>query len=223
VAKKSKSRTPAPPRPVQSPKRRVQPKNERRRRWYLIAAAATVLVLGLGFGSFVLGGGDGAREALAAAGCTREAFPSQGARHVTEVPEGFEYNSRPATSGPHEPNPLAPAVWGTYDEAVPELKLIHNLEHGGIVIQYGPDVPAATVDQMLAWYREDPDALVVAPLPEKLVEEDESLSNRVTLTAWTYLQTCARFDEEAFSNFVDLHRGNGPEAYPIESLSPGAQ
>ncbi len=170
MAKKSK--TPAPPRPVQSPKRRVQPKNDRRRRWYLIAGGALLLVLILGLGSFLIGGDDDAREALQRAGCTREAFPSQGARHVTEVPEGFEYNSTPATSGPHEPNPLAPAVWGTYDAPVPQLKLIHNLEHGGVVVQYGPEVPTATVEQILTWYREDPNGLVVSQLPEDLLEAE---------------------------------------------------
>jgi hypothetical protein len=221
VAKKSK--TPAPPRPIQSPKRRVQPKNERRRRWYLIAGGALVLLLVLGFGSFLLGRDDDDREALAAAGCMRAAFPSQGARHVTERPEDFSYNSTPATSGPHEPTPLAPAVWGTYDQPIQQLKLIHNLEHGGVVIQYGPEVPEATVNQILAWYREDPEGLVVAPFPEELVEADETLSNRVALTAWTHLQTCARFNEDAFSSFVDLHRGNGPEAFPVEALQPGAQ
>jgi hypothetical protein len=223
VAKKSKSRTPAPPRPVQSPKRRVQPRNERRRRWYLIAGGAALILLLAGVGSFLAGRDGGPREALAAAGCTREVFSSQGARHVTELPEGFKYNSTPATSGPHEPNPLAPAVWGTYDAAVPQLKLVHNLEHGGIVIQYGPEVPAATVEQILAWYREDPNGLVVGPLPEELLEAKATLSDRVTLTAWTHLQTCARFNEEAFSDFVDSHRGDGPEAFPIEALAPGAQ
>jgi Protein of unknown function (DUF3105) len=221
VAKKSK--TPAPPRRVQSPKRRVQPKNDRRRRWYLIAGGAAVLLVVLGFGSFLLGRDDGSREALAAAGCTREVFPSQGARHVTEVPEDFDYNSTPPTSGPHEGTPLAPAVWGTYEQPVPELKLIHNLEHGGIVIQYGPDVPAAAVEQILVWYRDDPNGLLVAPLAEEAVEADETLSDRIALTAWTHLQTCARFNEEAFSSFVDLHRGNGPEAFPVESLTPGGQ
>jgi hypothetical protein len=190
---------------------------------YLIAGGALLVLLLAGIGSFVVGRGDDKREALAAAGCTRQALPSQGARHVTEVPKGFEYNSTPATSGPHEPTPQAPAVWGIYDEPVPQLKLIHNLEHGGVVIQYGPEVPQATVDQILAWYREDPNALVVAPLPEELLEAEPSLGDQVTLTAWTHLQACERFNEEAYSDFVDLHRGDGPEAFPVEALTPGGQ
>jgi Protein of unknown function (DUF3105) len=190
---------------------------------YLIAGGALLVLLLAGIGSFLAGRGGGPREALAAAGCTREVFPSQGARHVTKQPKDFEYNSTPATSGPHEPTPLAPAVWGVYDDPVPQLKLIHNLEHGGVVVQYGPEVPPATVEAILAWYREDPNGLLVAPLPDALIEADDSLSNRIALTAWTHLQTCARFNEEAYSDFVDTHRGDGPEAFPIEALAPGAQ
>jgi hypothetical protein len=190
---------------------------------YLIAGGATLVILLAGISSFVVGRGDGAAEALAAAGCTRETFTAQGRNHVTKLPGDFEYNSTPATSGPHQPQPLAPAVWGTYDDPVPQVKLVHNLEHGGVVVQYGPDVPETTVEEILAWYREDPNGLVVAPLPPQLVEQDGSLTNRIALTAWEQLQTCRRFDDEALSNFVDLHRGDGPEPFPVEALEPGRQ
>jgi Protein of unknown function (DUF3105) len=180
-------------------------------------------VLAIGLGSFFLTGGDGNSQALEEAGCTVETFASQGARHVQETPEGFVYNSIPATSGPHQAQPDAPAIWGSYDQPVEQVKLIHNLEHGGVVIQYGPDVPAATVDQILNWYREDPNGLLVAPLPEEVVEQDEALANRIALTAWTHLQVCERFSEDAFGSFVGAHRGDGPEPFPVDSLQPGAQ
>jgi hypothetical protein len=190
---------------------------------YLIAGGALLVLLLAGVSSFVVRGGDDAREALAAAGCTREQFPSQGRNHVNELAANFEYNSVPATSGPHQAQPLAPAVWGTYDAPVEQVKVVHNLEHGGVIVQYGPDVPEATVNNILAWYREDPNGLLVAPLPPDVLAEEAALANRITLTAWTHLQTCRRFNEEAFSNFVDLHRGDGPEPVPVEALEPGRQ
>jgi hypothetical protein len=49
---------------------------------------------------------------------------------------------------------------------VPQIVLVHNLEHGGIVVQYGKDVPAATVAQIRRWYLKDTSGLVVAPLPQ---------------------------------------------------------
>ncbi len=221
---KKKSRTPAPPRPVQAPKRRFEARNPRRTQTYLIALGALAALLITTVIAFVLrGGGEEVKAALTAGGCTRQTFESQGQRHVEKLPKGFKYNSTPATSGPHQPGPLAPIVWGIYDEPVEQLAVVHNLEHGGVIVQYSPDVPAQTVQDMSAWYRADPNGLVVAPLPPALVEEKPELSNEIALTAWTYLQTCKQFNEEAFANFVDLHRGNGPERFPVSALTPGSQ
>ena len=113
--------------------------------------------------------------------CTLTSYPAQGldnnsqrAGHVTELPKGFRYNSSPATSGPHDAQWV---IWNVYDSPVPEINLVHNLEHGGIAVQYGSQVPKATVDQIVAWYSDDPNAMVVAPLP--------ALGKRIALTAWT--------------------------------------
>ena len=141
---KKKSRTPAPPRPVQAPKRRFEPQSPRRTRIYLIALGALAALLVTTLLAFTLrGGSEDAKTALADAGCTRETFESQGQRHVEALPKGFKYNSVPATSGLHQPQPLAPIVWGVYDEPVEQIKVVHNLEHGGVIVQYGPEVPAA--------------------------------------------------------------------------------
>jgi uncharacterized protein DUF3105 len=221
---KKKSRTPAPPRPVQAPRRRVEARTPRRTRIYLIALGALAVLLVTTLLAFTLrGGSEDVKAALAEGGCARETFESQGQRHVETLPKGFKYNSVPATSGPHQPQPLAPIVWGVYDEPVEEIKVVHNLEHGGVIVQYGPEVSAQAVRDIVAWYRDDPNGLVVAPLPPALLEEQPELSDEIALTAWTYLQTCKRFNEEAFSNFVDLHRGNGPERFPVSVLTPGSQ
>lgn len=221
---KKKSRTPAPPRPVQAPKRRFEARNPRRNRSYLIALGALAALLATTAIAFALrGGSEDVKAALAEGGCTRETVQSQGQRHVEKLAENFKYNSVPATSGPHQPQPLAPVVWGVYDDPVEQVKVVHNLEHGGVIVQYGPEVPAQAVQDIIVWYRDDPNGLVVAPLAPALLEEEPELSDGIALTAWTYLQTCKRFNEEAFSNFVDLHRGNGPERFPVSALTPGSQ
>ncbi|HLM33249.1 MAG TPA: DUF3105 domain-containing protein [Gaiellaceae bacterium] len=221
---KKKNRTPAPPRPVQAPKRRFEARNPRRTRIYLIALGALAALLVTSLLAFTLRDGkEDAKAALAEGGCTRATPESQGQRHVEKLPQGFKYNSVPATSGPHQPQPLAPIVWGVYDEPVEQVKVVHNLEHGGVIVQYGPEVPAQTVQEIVAWYRDDPNGLVVAPLTPALIEEKPELSDEIALTAWIHLQTCKRFNDEAFSNFVDLYRGNGPERFPVSVLSPGSQ
>jgi hypothetical protein len=216
VAKK-KSRVPTPPkRSVQAPKPYQAPRDPRRTRMILIAAGVALLIAAAGAAiAFAVGRGGGEESAVSGP-CVRKTFPSQGEKHVTELPEGFKYNSVPATSGPMTNETI---TWNLYDRGpLNELSLVHNLEHGGIAVQYGPQVPQATVQKIADWYAEDPNGMVVAPLP--------ALGKNIALTAWTHLATCSAFDEDAFSDFRDDYRGaNGdaPEGAPPEQSPPGGQ
>jgi hypothetical protein len=211
-----KSQVPPPPRPVQAPKRRSdpsKPRDPRNTRMIAIAAAGVLVVVGAIVGIVLaVGGGGGGDEtpAVLAAGCVREDFSSMGRQHVTELEPDFTYNSTPATSGPHFPEW---SVWNLYDQPVDDLRLLHNLEHGGIVVNYGPDVPQATVDAVVAWYRADPNGIIVAPRPD--------LGDKVAARAWTHLLTCTAFDEPTYTDFRDDYRYKGPENFPPESLAPG--
>jgi hypothetical protein len=186
----------------------------RRRSSYLTAAVLGVVILAgviaLGVEAGLSKSGASPKAALAATGCTFTTAPSQGREHVTSLPKGFTYDTFPPTSGPHAPTP---AIWGSYDRPVSELALVHNLEHGGIIVQYGDRVPSATVARIRAWYESSPDAIVVAPLP--------SLGGKVALSAWTHLATCSRFNAGAFGAFRDAYRFNGPEHLPLSALVPG--
>jgi hypothetical protein len=219
VAKKKKSQVPTPPRPVQAPKRRDDlrgPRDPRQTKLLLaglgggvlIAAIVVIVVL-------VAGGGDGKSSGPEAvsAGCVAESFPSMGRNHVLEVKPDFKYNSFPPTSGPHYPET---AIYNAYSEAVPQIRILHNLEHGAVVVQYGDKVGPADIDEIIAWYRNDPNAMIVAPLPE--------LGGKIALTAWTYVLTCSQgFDDKAFSDFRDSHRFNGPERFNPDAMAPGSQ
>jgi hypothetical protein len=224
VAKKS--RTPPPPRRVQSPKTRSSAGGGTgvdRRLAILIAVAALGFAgLGIAIGLIVMGGSDSdsARAALEEAGCTLQTFPAQQANHVDRLPDGFEYNSDPATSGPHFPEW---ATWDVYDDPVEEIRLVHNLEHGGVVIQYGDDVPQAQVDALIDWYRGAPEGIVIAPRPD--------LGNVIALSAWNadpgaddgegILAKCQRFDQAAFDAYMDAYAFKGRERFDKEQLAPG--
>ena len=200
---------------------------------YLIAGsglAALAIVLAV---VLLAGGGDGGEQAaLEDAGCTLQSFPAVAnkADHsdVPTLTAKPKWNSSPPTSGPHFGQT---AVWGSYDEPVPLVQSTHNLEHGGVVIHYGPDVPEADVDELRTWYNEtdDPNGLVISPLATN--------KDKITLSAWTapdastggtrdrgrgFLATCTTFDEGAFSAFIDEHRYTGPERIPPELLAPGS-
>jgi hypothetical protein len=234
-----KVRTPAPPAPrrVQAPKKRTGPRHaadaQPRRRLPLFAAAGAVVVLAaIVVGVMVLGGGSGtgiAEEVRAAGGTYREVEARDNLRpnmrHVTSLPKGFKYNTNPPTSGLHFPSTI---LWGMYDGPVNRLRSVHNLEHGGIMIHYGPNVPNGTQEQLRAFYQDDPNAVVIAPLP--------SLGDKISLAAWTFdlgrlnergyegegrLAIMPRFDEDVFRAFVDEYRFQGPERFEPEDLEPG--
>jgi hypothetical protein len=235
VAKKKKSRIPAPPRPVQAsrrgvqaPQRRVEHRDERKTRMWFLALGAAILIAAAAVGiAWAFRGGDGSSEASGQDGpCLIQTFPPQGHQHVQQLSPSFQYSSFPPTSGPHYP---IPAVYNIYDQPVPEIRLVHNLEHGALVVQYGSKVPQATVQKIAAWYADNPLGMVVAPLPplgDIQAKAPANADSKIFLTVWTHLATCSTFDEGAFTRFRDDFRnpnGDAPETpdFPLSSLQPG--
>jgi Protein of unknown function (DUF3105) len=212
-----KSRTPPPPRrPVQAPKRRADvraPGESRRPLLYLVIFAASGIVIlgGLLLLLGLTGGSDSkdAAERMRGAGCTYRDSKSEGDSHVTDGKK-VKYRSFPPVSGDHY---AVPAIWNAYDQPLEQERVVHNLEHGGIVIQYGSKVPASTVEELREFYLGDPNGLILAPLPR--------LNDKIALAAWTHLATCTKFDEGAFKAFRDAFRAKGPEPRRIEDLRPG--
>jgi hypothetical protein len=221
-----KDRVPNPPRRVQAPQKRTSPAKAdpgRQRRLLLGIGGATLIVIAIVLGFLLLGGGGQSEAAvLREEGCTLQSFPGQEGDHVDDPEAKPEpaWNSSPPTSGDHS---STPAVYGFYTTPVELRNSVHNLEHGAIVIHFGDDVSDQTVEQLQAFYDEDPTGLIVAQLP--------SLGNKITLSAWTaepgergrgYLATCTGVSERAFSKFLDEHRYKGSERFPPESLQPGS-
>jgi hypothetical protein len=153
---------------------------------------------------------DEAAAALRAAGCTFRTYPSEGRSHTNDLEAKIAYKTFPPTSGTHY---VSPAVWNRYSEPLSLVQEVHNLEHGGVIVQYGSKVPQTTVGRLASFYDSSPNAMLLAPLPR--------LGNKVALTAWTRLATCTGFDENAYEAFRDAFRGKGPERYPVSSLTPG--
>jgi hypothetical protein len=214
---------------VQAPKTR---KDERDRRGlWLILGAVVVLAAVAGAAAFFLLRGDSKAQtvpqAMRAAGCTYKTFKGNGYFVHISNPAATpkEWNSFPPTSGPHYGQW---ALWGEYDEPVQLARAVHNLEHGGIVMYYGKDVPDEEVAKVRRFYRSDPVAMLLSPLPR--------LGNKIALTAWYaptkdgkvltnaskgILAECTNVDENAFETFRDAYRFQGPERIPPESLQPG--
>jgi len=190
----------------------------------LLILAVVALASPLGGSDGVGGGGGDARAALEEAGCTLSATPALPGEHTITTPSGTspKWDTVPPTSGPHYEIPV---VYGIYDEPVNQAQLVHNLEHGAIAVQYGKDVPRATIDRLTAFAQSHARGTVLAPSPR--------LGDGIALGAWVvpdpsrpdvgtaYLARCTGFDEQAFSAFYSAYQFQGPERFPPDSLLPG--
>jgi hypothetical protein len=246
-----KPRTPPPPR-VQAPQRRdskgraAGTRTERRARWFLYGAAvAGPIALAIVLGFIFVGGGGGndvpsGKQPLAA-GCTLKKYPLLDGLHVSSFSSPVKWNSWPPTSGSHY---FSPAPFNFYEEKINPRLTLHNLEHGGVVIFYGKGVPATEVEQLRTFWQDSPDAMVVAPFPNldpdvTVPKPVANYTNKIVATAWTsqqykngtsrkgqkgngWMLTCSRFDERTFKAFRDIHRGKGPERFPVDLLTPGS-
>jgi Protein of unknown function (DUF3105) len=233
-----KARTPPPPRrPVQAPKQRTTPRapGEKRTILYVLAFVALGILLAGGILAVVaFGGGDSSSASgglISTSSCTEQEFPGLKPRHINNPNANVSYNSFPPSSGPHY---AQPAPWGIYPDSVKQTILVHNLEHGGIVIQYGPKVSQGDVQKIQSLYQDDPYGMVVAPYAK--------LGNKIAATAWNepayeqnqdanfdkvdaghgFVLMCKSFDKGALSDFRGKHRNKAGERYQsVKDMAPG--
>jgi Protein of unknown function (DUF3105) len=234
LAVPDKPRVKAPKPRVKAPRQREVGDSGGNRRLVMIGASVlgVVVVAGAlaGLLAFRGGGGGSVRSKLAAAGCTLQVAPANhGNAHTITNPNKTpknpaDWNTDPPTNGPHF---AVPAVFGQYDQPLQMARLVHNLEHGGIYILYGSDVPAATVDRLRSFYGSHQDGTVLAPLPR--------LGHKIALGAWVatdqelsqhklghgYLAKCTTFDDSAYSAFLHAYQFQGVQRFLPSQLEPG--
>ena len=167
------------------------------------------------------------KQAMLAAGCTFVSKPVLPPKHgnfhadvaehhdegqVEHVPAlGRRPLRRAGRSGASTPTPVTPQ------------QAVHNLEHGGVVIWWGPKVPArrspaarrsttrARTGCSARRSRASADKVAVTRLggdPVALLQE-RLLRHRQALAI------CPSFNEKAFAAFRDAYRGHGPEGVPL--------
>jgi len=228
-----KPKTPRPP--VQAPKRREDRKQGLSGLpvWaivvgviVLVGAVVGIVVAATGGGGGDSGGSDKdaqVKAAMTAAGCTYRSVkplpPKDGSNYHGDVPTlttNVRWATTPPSAGGHYP---LWAVWNFYRSPLNPRQVVHNEEHGGVVLWWGNKVPSATIDELETFYRDSPEAMVGTPFP--------TLGNKIALTAWTiddpskyyrggdygvgHIAICTKFDEDAFTTFRDAFRNNGPE------------
>ena len=123
------------------------------------------------------------------------------------VPDGaaVEYNSVPATSGDHY---FSPQQCGFYEGEIPDERVVHNLEHGNIVISYNLS-DTANLDELREVYNDLggwKDHYTVVRSYSKI------LPGQVALSAWGVLDVMDGIDQDRIERFYEHYVGRlGPE------------
>lgn len=135
-----------------------------------------------------------------------ESFSSQGNTHIQLGDEHPEYNSNPPTSGWHTGDL---AGWGSYDYIVPDERLIHNMEDGGVILWY-PFGSAEENEEHITALEEAVEAAedeIGASLRHVVIAPREGMDAAYTMTAWTRKQELEAFDQDAITTFLKSFEG----------------
>ncbi|MGH7383615.1 MAG: DUF3105 domain-containing protein [Candidatus Rokuibacteriota bacterium] len=160
----------------------------RRRRLWMSGFAIAVVVAGV-VGYFAY---------RAAADLPGVKLPDLGNAHLQLATDAHvAYNSEPPTSGPHLPY-IAP--WGIHTAPIVRELQVHNLEDGGVMVQYHCATPCSElVAKLTRIVRGYERYVILAPYP--------GMRTRIALTAWTRLDAFDDFDEARIVRFIRAYRG----------------
>ncbi|MBQ27056.1 MAG: hypothetical protein CMH81_02785 [Nitrospiraceae bacterium] len=164
-------------------------------------------------------------------------FPSLGNAHVESVDDPHPpYNTNPPTSGHHL---KYVAKWAIHSEPIPKELQVHNLEDGGVIMQYncpeGCPKLVENLEAVFAQYQQIANAevpdhvrqknpylrskyhhLVLAPYP--------GMDTKIALTAWQRIDTFDSYDKQRIVRFIEAYIGidhHPPRRFPTPQLPEG--
>lgn len=132
--------------------------------------------------------------------------PDRGRQHLN-LGESYNYGTDLPTSGPHSPQP---ADWGAYKQEIPNENLVHNMEHGGVVITYKPDLDQATVTKI--------ERLFTRPFsnpkftPNKAIVMPYTKNDKpIIMRSWNRIMKLDAFDEQKMVDYYLANVNKSPE------------
>lgn len=154
--------------------------------------------------------------AAKAAGCEVQTKKGSGtATHTADLADRVKYNTNPPTIGRHY---QIPADDGIYGKAPQDEQLVHNMEHGRVIVWVKPSLPEKQRADLRAMVDDDSYQTVLVPR--------RSMPYAVAATAWNgepdpagtgRLLLCNEVNDKTFdalAAFRDEHRSQGPEPIP---------
>lgn len=129
----------------------------------------------------------------------------KGRKHVADGTVKYG-ESEPPTSGDHS----SPVPWQAYEQKLPDMRVIHNLEHGGIYIAYHPDLPADQIAKIKALFFKPFSNVKFSPT--KAVAAPRSAnSSLIIMSSWNRNMKFESFDEAKMMDFYLRNVSKAPE------------
>jgi hypothetical protein len=124
------------------------------------------------------------------------------------------YEMKIPTSGPHSPHDL---TFGFYKTKPANENLVHNLEHGDIILYYHPGSPSELTNKLkkLVHYKRAGSGILAVPNPD--VPEGDA----VYAVAWTKTMELPAYDESKIGTFIYTYINKGPETIPPDIRKNG--
>ena len=172
---------------------------------------AIVFIMGIALQSIVGAGGQGGASSGTGED-VGEFFAALPSGHLPRGATFGEYTSFPPTSGPHwnvQSNPDTPVPCGIYDVELADEQVVHNMEHGHVVISHNLTDPEQIADLEAIAKDLPADNRWMVMRPYSRIDEGE-----VVITAWEWLQRFDGVDSDGLRDFYGAHNGNGPEFVP---------
>ena len=185
----------------------ARPRRKKTNKIYVLASAviAVLVIAGFALGSVNFGnraaqtGSSG--EYVEGVGVNQEIMPS--VRHVPEN-QSVVYNTVPPTSGEMY---ATPARCGFYEDGLPDEQIVHNLEHGAIVVSYN-----LATEGELDRLRDAVDGIGLSQVWGVTRFYDKIPVGTVAVAAWGVLDTMESIDGDRIKAFFESYAGNlGPE------------
>jgi hypothetical protein len=143
---------------------------------------------------------------------TGESFPIQGRSHIEVGAPHDPYNSDPPTSGPHYEQ-WADA--GFYEAVAADEQLVHNLEHGYVIIWYNcSSLSPDDCSNLKNDIRDTMGQVENSPIthtPKLIAMPRPTMDRLLALTSWGRLDKFDAFDRQRILNFIRVFRDVAPE------------
>jgi len=134
------------------------------------------------------------------------------ARHIQIGEQHEVYNSDPPTSGPHY---AEPAQAGFYNEALPDEQLVHNLEHGYVIIWYNCTSLGGTACQnfktQIQAVMDQAGPVSVSGSNKLIAVPRPSLVGSLAASSWGRLYQPDAFNADELLLFIKDFRNKAPE------------